>query len=271
VAGAYRWKGAVQFGPAIQFNVIAKSAVKPIEFRFNQHHAECGGRLAQSGMTCTACGETGIAKDQIVRGYGGVAGVDEEYIESLGQEANPLQVIESLVPLKDVDPRYFQKSYEVTPEKGSEAMYVLFLRTLESKGLVAVSTVVMGGRSFPTIFRPDNGVLAMEVLFWHEELVPSIEAVNAIADVKVSQRALQLGKQLADALTDEWHPEAKRNDYAEALQTYLDGFVNGAIPTPISKPKAKASRAAQSLEDALAASLAALPAKPKAAARKKAS
>jgi len=219
VAGSYRWKGAVQFGPAIQFNVIAKSAVKPIEFRFNQHHADCGGRMAQSGMTCTACGETNVQKDDIVRGYGGVAGIDEEYIEGLGSEANPLQVIEALVPLKDVDPRYFQKSYEVTPEKGSEAMYVLFMRTLESKGLVAVSTVVMSGKSFPTIIRPANGVLAMEVMFWHEELVPSIEAVNAIADVKVSQRALQLGKQLADALTEAWHPEAKKNEYAEALQT----------------------------------------------------
>jgi len=271
VAGSYRWKGAVQFGPAIQFNVIAKSAVKPIEFRFNQHHGECGGKLAQSGMTCTSCGETGIQKDQIVRGFGGVAGVDEEYIESLGQEANPLQVIESLVPLKDVDPRYFQKSYEVTPDKGSEAMYVLFLRTLEAKGLVAVSTVVMGGKSFPTVFRPHDGVLAMEVLFWHEELVPSIEAVNAIADVQVSSKALSLGKRLAEALTEEWQPAAKHNEYAEALQTYLDGFVNGAIPTPIASAKPKATRAAQSLEDALEASLAALPAKPKAVAKKKAS
>ena len=270
MAGAFRWKGAVQFGPAIQFNVIAKSAVKPIEFRFNQHHSECGGRLAQSGMTCTACGETGITKDDIVRGYGGVAGIDEDYIESLGEEANPLQIIEALVPLKDVDPRYFQKSYEVSPEKGSESMYVLFLRTLESKGLVATSTVVMSGKSFPTIFRPSNGVLAMEVLFWHEELIPSIEAVNAIAEVKVSQRALQLGKQLADALTEDWQPEAKRNEYAESLQTYLDGFVNGAIPTPIAKAKPKASTAAQSLEDALSASLAALPSK-KPTAKKKAS
>jgi len=265
MAGAFRWKGAVQFGPAIQFNVIAKSAVKPIEFRFNQHHAECGGRLAQSGMTCTACGETGIQKDDIVRGYGGVSGVDEDYITSLSQEANPLQVIEALVPLKDVDPRYFQKSYDVSPEKGSEAMYVLFLRTLEAKGLVAVSTVVMGGKSFPTVFRPHDGVLAMEVLFWHEELVPSIEAINAIADVKVSQKALSLGKQLADALTEDWAPEAKHNEFAVELQTYLDGFVNGAIPTPIAASKPKASRAAQSLEDALAASLAALPAKTKTA------
>lgn len=265
MAGAYRWKGAVQLGPAIQFNVIAKSAVKPAEFRFNQHHAECGGRLAQGGMTCTSCGETNIEKDQIVRGFGGVSGVDEEYIESLGQEANPLQVIDALVPLADVDPRYFQKSYDVTPDKGSEERYVLFLRILETLNLAATSSVVMGGKAFQTIFRPRAGVLAMEVLYWHEDLVPSIEAETAIDGIKIAPKLMGLAKQLAEGMAGTWHPELHRNEHAAALQEYLDGFVNGAIPTPIAKAKPRRSPAAQSLEDALTASLAALPAKPKAA------
>jgi DNA end-binding protein Ku len=260
VAGAFRWKGAVQFGPLIQFNVTAKSAVKAVEFRFNKHHAECGGRLAQGGMTCTACGQTDVQTDEIVRGYEGVSPVDEDYLEQMQREKSPVLELDGLVPQSQIDPRYFQKSYDVTPDKGSEKPYVLFLRLLEDLQRVAVGKVVMSGKEFIVVFRPHAGILAMEVLYWPEELVAGAEAEAAIEGVSISKKELALGRQLAEAMATDFDPTAYRNEFAIDMQTYLDGFVNGAQPTPITS-KPRVSRAAQSLEDALAASLAQLPEK----------
>jgi DNA end-binding protein Ku len=262
MSGAYTWKGAVQFGPAIQFNVAAKSAVKEQRFAFNKHHAECGGRLAQGGMTCLACGETNLEKDDIVRGYGGVAGVDEEYLESLEAEKRDILVLDGLVPVDQIDPRYFQKSYDVTPDVAGRETYVLFMQVLVALKRVAIGKVVMGGKEYIVCFRPHNGILAMELLYWPEELVPSIEAQTAIEDVKISAKILTLGKALGEQLSVDFNPAAYKNDFVEDMTEYLDGFVNGNVPTPIASRPKKAAKVS-SLEDALAASLTMLPDKPK--------
>lgn len=268
MAGAYSYKGDVEFGK-LRFPVVARSAVKPREFRFNKHHADCGGQLKMAGMYCPTCGETNIESDQIVRGFGGVAGVDEQYIEDLALEKTPLIELTRLIPMAQVDPRYFQKSYNVMPDKGGEQQYVLFLRVLQKMKLVAQGEVVMSGKLYPVIFRALAGSIAMEVLYWPEELVPAIEAETAIEGIEVAPKVIKLGEQLAEAMVDDFEPAELKNQYAEDLQEYLDGFVAGNQPTPIKKATRK-SLGRQSLEDALSASLEALPAKPKARAKKSA-
>ena len=270
MAGAYRWKGTIQFG-LLQFNVAAISAVKVTEFRFNKHHAACGGRLAQGGMVCTECGESNIEADDIVRGFGGVAGVDEAYLEDLAPEKDQVMPLERLVPFDQIDARLFQKSYNVTPDKGSEKQYVLFLKLLEDLGLVAMARVVMGGKEYPVVFRPRDTVLSMEVMHWPEDLIAPVEAFQAIDGVEISKKELALGRQLATAFIGDFQPDELKNELAVKLQTYLDGFVNGAQPPKITSSKPKKSPGAQSLEDALAASLAALPEKAAPARKRKAS
>jgi DNA end-binding protein Ku len=281
VAGAYRWKGTVQFA-GLTFNVLARSAVKEAKVGFNQHHAECGGRLRQGGMVCEGCGEVGITKEQIVRGYEGRPGIDEEYLASLEAEASQVCRLDKMVRADEIDPRYFQKSYNVVPEKGSERLYVLFLRELEDLGLYAVGTVVMGGKEYIAAFRPRVGAtgvstVAMELLYWPEELVEAAEAEDSIEEITITPKELGLGRKVAEKLTAPFAPKGYINQYAEDLHEYLARFVAGEAPAVITPRASVQSPASKSLEDALAASLAMLgddeeeqPKPKKAASRKKA-
>lgn len=255
MAGAARWKGSVKFGPLLQFPVIAASAVRPTEFRFNQHHGDCGGRVRQGQSVCEGCGEL-LDKDMIVRGYNGVPGVDEEYLDQLKAEKSALLELDGLVPASQIDPRYYQKSYDVQPDKGGEKAYVLFLRLLERSGRVAIGKVVMSEKEFIATIRPRDGVLSMEVMFWPEELLATGAAKAAIEGIEVSESELAMGDQLVKFLSKDFEPGAYRNEWAAQLAEYLEAFTAGA--TPAALPKPRMASPAMSLEDALAASLAAL-------------
>lgn len=255
MAGAARWKGSVKFGPLLQFPVIANSAVRETKFAFNQHHAECGGRVRQGKSVCEGCGEL-LEKDQIVRGYNGVPGVDEEYLDQLKAEKTALLELDGLVPAVQIDPRYYQKSYDVAPDKGGEKAYVLFLRLLERSGRVAIGKVVMSEKEFIVTVRPRDGVLSMEVMYWPEELLASGSAKAAIDGVEVSEAELAMGDQLVKFLSKDFDPSSYKNEWAAQMAEYLDSFTAGHQPAALPKPRP--SSPALSLEEALAQSLAAL-------------
>lgn len=250
------WKGQIVLGPLIHVPVVARSAVRETKIMFNLHHAGCGGR-ARSGLSiCDGCGRD-IGRDEIVRGFEGKAGVDDDYLKSLAREKTDRMELDGLVPADQIDPRYYAKSYTVTPQKGGEKGYVLLLRLLEKHSRVAVGKVVMGGKELIVTIRPRAGVLAMEVMYWPEELLADADARQAIDGVEVSRQELVMGDQLVRFLARDFEPEAYRNEYAEAVAAYLERFLADEEQPAIPAPKREEATSA-SLEDALAASIRAL-------------
>lgn len=268
MSGPYRWKGALQFG-AIQFNVIAKSAVKEGGVSFNRHHSGdpfCGGRLRQGPMICEIDGSE-VEKEDQVRGFNGVSPVDEDYLESLERERSASMKLDALVPAAQIDPRYFQKSYDLTPDRGSEQAYVLMREVLVAEDRYALGKIGAGGKEYIVAIRPRGHILVMEFLYWPEEIVPSVEAETALFGFEVPDALIQQGRKLAALLARDFAPDQYRNEYIGEVQAYLDQLVAGEAPAPIVAAPRK-SPGHQSLEDALAQSLAMLgpvdekPAKP---------
>jgi DNA end-binding protein Ku len=236
MSGPARWKGHLQFGQ-LRFEVVAKSAVREQRFSFNMHHLGCNGRLRQNGYVCESCGMLGIARDEVVKGYEGRAPLDLEYIESLEAERSTLINLDRLVPLSDVDPRLFQKSYDVTPAKGAEKPYLLVTKVLAKLGKAAVGKVVSGSE-YRCVFRPRNNVLAMELLYWEDEVLASVEAEEAIAGVKISPEEMKLGEQLALALSGGWQSDAYKDEFREQVAEYLQRFLaDEVLPGPVAAPK----------------------------------
>lgn len=258
MAGAASWSGSIRFGPVLQFPVKAKAAVKETKFAFNMHHAEstCLGRLAQNGYVCTGCGEV-VDRSQTVKGFDGIAPIDTDYLDSLAFEKNPVMELDGLVPASQIDPRYYQKSYDVAADKGGAKAYVLFLRLLEESQRVAIGKVVMGGKEFIVTLRPRDGILAMEVMYWPDELKSSADAKASIQDAEITEKELAMGRQLVKFLAKDFDPSAYKNVLAAQTAEYLESIKSGTVPTPITQ-KAAAKQPSGSLEDLLAASVAAL-------------
>jgi DNA end-binding protein Ku len=254
------WKGSARIGLA-QFPVRMRGAVKEQKFGFNQHHdpAECkagGGRARTGPSICDGCGSQ-LEKDQIVRGYAGVPGVDESYLESLEKEKSGVMEFDQLVPASQIDARMYAKSYDLIADKGGEKMYALMLVMLRDDDLVAIGKVVMGGKEQIVALRPREGVLAVELLYWPEEVDAAgtvSEARDAIAGIELSEKEIAMGKQLGAMLTGDVDWSQFRNEFAADMTAYLQAFVAGQAPAPIVERTSAASPMAD-LESMLAASL----------------
>lgn len=262
MAGASTWNGAIRFGPMLQFPVKAKAAVRPTTFAFNMHHGQegCFARLHQGAYVCDNGHD--VPREEVVKGFNGIAPIDEAYLDSLGYEKNPVMELDGWVPAEQIDPRYYQKSYDVIADKGGERAYVLFLKLLTEAKRVAIGKVVMGGKEYIVTIRPRDGILAMEVMYWPDEIKSNADAKASIASVEVSAAELKMGREMVKFLHKDFDPGAYQNLLALATADYLEAIQAGQAPVPIT-PKSSAVPMAGSLEDMLKASVAAMkPEKP---------
>src|SRR5881227_167237 len=112
------WKGSISFG-LVTIPVKLYSATEQRDVAFHQVHAEDGGRIRYKRI-CQVDGEE-VPYSEIAKGYelpGGemVVLTDEDFADLPLSTNRVIDVLE-FVPLEQVDPIYFEKSYYLEPEK----------------------------------------------------------------------------------------------------------------------------------------------------------
>jgi DNA end-binding protein Ku len=176
-------------------------------------------------------GEQEIAYQDVVKGYevdpGRYVLVDPDELAALAPEQTRTIDIEDFVDLADIDPVYFEKSYYVVPQRGGEKPYALLLRAMEDAGKVAIGRFVMRSREHLAAVRPMRGVLALETLFYADEVRAGEDVGASPPDREVSDRELKLAGQLIDFLAAEWQPERYRDTYRERVLELIEAKARG--------------------------------------------
>lgn len=255
----FQWKGSIQLGAFVSIPVRAKAAVSTEGISFEMLHdsPECAGN---AGFTqdwhCKGCGEK-ISRSDTRKGWKGTP-VDKEYLDSLKAEKSSVIELDGLVPAEQIDPRYYERSYDVTPEEGGEKAYVLLQKLLEQSGRVAIGKAVMRDTEQIVTIRPRDGILALETMYWPADLTRAGRdqaARERIKDIEVSDAELTLGKQLVKMLAKDFEPANYKNVYAERVLAYLKTVEDGTVAPPAPKPVAPSG--GMDLMKALEAALAA--------------
>jgi DNA end-binding protein Ku len=238
----FQWKGSIQLGAFIAIPVQAKAAVKTEDIAFQMLHdsPECaGGAGYTQDWHCKGCGEK-ISRSDTRKGWQGKP-VDKEYLDSLKAEKSSVIELDGLVPAEQIDPRYYETSYDITPAEGGEKAYVLLQKLLERSGRVAVGKAVMRDREQIVTIRPRDGILALETMYWPEDLTRAGRdqaARERIKDVEVSAAELALGDQLVTMLAKDFDPANYQNVYAQRVLDYLKTVEDGTVAPPAPKPVA---------------------------------
>src|SRR5437763_9675092 len=74
--------------------------------------------------------------------------VTDEELERLAPEQSRDIDLRRFVPLEDVSPLYFDRSYFLAPSEGSEKAYRLLAQTMEKQKLAGLATFVMRGKEY---------------------------------------------------------------------------------------------------------------------------
>lgn len=210
------WSGAISFG-LVNVPVKLYSATSPKTVRFNQLHAEDGGRLRQKRV-CSIDGEE-VPYDQIVKGYevspDRYVIVTQEELDALDPRATKTIDIEEFVDLSEIDPVYYDSAYHIAPATGGAKAYQLLLSAMEEAGKVAIGRFVLRSRQQLCALRPADGVLTLSTMLYGDEVnAPDrIDELEALGEVEANDREVAMARQLIDSLSAPFEPEKFRDDY----------------------------------------------------------
>jgi DNA end-binding protein Ku len=242
------WTGTLSFGlVAIPVRLIP--ATEPKDVRF--HLYDRGGRRvrlqrvveeppaggepaagdkdpseARSRKVAPAEAERPIAWDDLMRGHeteeGDLVLVAPEEIERIRPPRSRSIDIEDFVALDEIDPVHFDKTYVAVPQSPEATRpYVLLHRAMRLAGRVGIGRFVLRTKPHLVAVRPMQAVLAVETLFFGDEVRDLSGLAPGIQNTKVDDRGLELAVRLIQELTTEWDPAAYADVYREELLRVL--------------------------------------------------
>ena len=246
--------GTISFGlvsiPVKMFSAAGSGGVS-----FNQLHPKCGGRIRQQ-LICPQCNEV-VERTTLVKGYEFakdqyVQFTDEE-LKGLEGEASRMIDIEEFVPLVQVDPIFFEKTYYLGPDKGGEKAYRLLTDAMTKAGRVALAKFVMRGKENLVLIRAAQEGLMLHTMYFADE-VRDFGEVDKGEDAKVKPGELELAQQLLDQKsTDTFSPEKYSDEYRGRVMAAVELKVEGKEVTSLA-PQAQHAQVID-LMDALKQSL----------------
>jgi DNA end-binding protein Ku len=253
------WSGAISFG-LVNVPVKLYSAVSRKTVRFNQLNGKTGNRIQQKRVDP----ETGdeVAYDDIVKGFeltkDRYVVLTPEELDALDPERTRTIDIEDFVALEEIDPVYYDHPYWLVPDKGAAKAYGLLLEAMRDAGKVAIARVVLRSKEQLVAIRPAGHGLMMETMIFADEVVPpeEIEELPSEQELKVSDRELNMARQLIDSLTTDWDPEKFTDEYREKVLDLIERKAQGE--EIVVQPEAPKPARVPDLMAALEASLAAV-------------
>jgi len=259
--------GTISFGlVSIPIKLYTAAAAGGVSF--NMLHAKCGNRMKQQ-MFCPVCNEV-VDRAQTVKGYEFAkeqyVRLTDEEIKTLEGEASKVIDISEFVPLSQVDPIYFEKTYYLGPDKGGDKAYRLLADAMARTDRVALAKLVMRGKESLVLIRPAQNGLMLHTMYFADE-VRDFGEVDKGQGAKIREGELDLALRLIEELSHaEFKPEQYQDEYRQRVLDLVNTKVEGKEVTAVG-PQVQRAQVID-LMDALKESLAKRAAAPGATERK---
>jgi DNA end-binding protein Ku len=189
-------------------------------------------------------GEVEVAYEDLVRGFEvepeTYVFLETEEIERARPSPSRVIDLEQFVRLEEIDPVYFEKAYYVAPGPGAEKSYELLLRTLTETGRVGIGRFVLRTKPHLVALRPLDHVLALETLYFGDEVRDAASLVSGLGRSAVTEREVDISRQLVEALATEWDPSRFADEYRDELMRMIAERTPEWIEEPIGQPSADA-------------------------------
>lgn len=221
------WNGAISFG-LVTIPVKLYSATEEKDVAFRQVHAVDGGRI-HLRRVCSIDGEE-VPYAEIAKGYelpgGEMVVLSDEDLADLPLASSRMIEVLEFVPLEQVDPIYFARSYYLEPDGLATKAYLLLRDALERSGRVAVVKIALRRRESLATLRVREGVLVLEMMLWPDEVrKPEFEFLGEEAEPR--KQELEMANSLIEALAGDFDPAQYTDAYRDALQALIDAKIEG--------------------------------------------
>ena len=221
------WKGAISFG-LVTIPVKLYSATETKDVSFHQVRRSDGSRIKYKRVAAVDGEE--VSYGDIAKGFELSSGetvvlTDEDFKDLPLTTSRAIDVLQ-FVPLEQLDPIFFEKSYYLEPDKAGVKPYVLLRDALEQSGKVAVVKVALRNRESLAALRVRDGVFVLETMLWPDE-VRSPDFGFLEEDVEVRPQELAMAGSLIETLSGDFDASEYKDGYREALNAVIEAKVEG--------------------------------------------
>jgi DNA end-binding protein Ku len=234
------WKGSVSFG-LVSIGVKLYTATEEKDVSFHQVRRSDGARIRYKRVAESDGQE--VPYSEIAKGYQLPSGetvvlTDEDFADLPLPTSRVVDVVQ-FVPLDQIDPIYFAKSYYLEPEQNAVKPYVLLRDTLEDSGMAALVKVAIRNREQLATLRVRDGVIVLETMLWPDEIrKPDFGFLDS--DVQLRAPEKQMARSLVESMAGDFSPEDYSDNYREALQAVIEAKIEGreVVETEDEQPRA---------------------------------
>jgi DNA end-binding protein Ku len=224
------WNGSINFGLVnIPIGLAVAQQRKDVAFR--TLHRECGTPIKQKRFC--PFHERDVEAEELVKGWEFAKGqfvmVEDSDLESVALQRSQSVDILKFVSLEDVDPIYFDRTYYLAPAdaEAQRRPYVLLLRAMKDANVAAIGRFVLWGKENLCLIRPLGDSLALETLYFAEDIRPRAEIDEAVGETEVKDPELEMAQQLVANLVGDFDPAEFVNEYRGELRAMLEAKLAG--------------------------------------------
>jgi DNA end-binding protein Ku len=240
------WKGTLSFG-LVTIPVQLFSATENKTPSFNQLRESDHSRISYKRVA--KADDEEVAYDDIVKGYEYARDhyvvFTKEELDALRPASSRAIEIEQFVPLEQIDPIYFDRTYYLAPEPSGAKAYALLAEAMTDGGSVAVCRITLRDKEYLATLRllpgrpgaaaqeedgeePVGPMFVLETMHWPDE----IRAFD-LRDVDIEEmpeprdKEVQMAKQLIASLTEDFDPTQHHDTYRGRVQEAVEAKVEG--------------------------------------------
>jgi DNA end-binding protein Ku len=164
--------------------------------------------------------------------------IEDEELEAVAIESNHTIEIDKFVPRAQIDARYFDTPYYITPndQVGQDAFAVI-REAMRGKEMVGLGRVVLSKRERVVMLQPwEKGLMATTIRYPYE-LRETKDYFDDIPDVQLPAEMLKLAEHILESKAADFDPSEFVDHYEEAVVAMLKNKQAG-MPLPTERPSA---------------------------------
>ena len=221
------WKGSISFG-LVSIPVELHTAVRDHRPKFRMLHARDKSPVRYERV-CQREGKP-VAWEDLVKGYeyekGRFIVLTKEDLKTVALNKDKAIDIMDFVEAHQIDDRYFETPYYLTPDKGGQHAYALLREALRDSGRVGIAKIIIREAQHLAAVEVIENALVLTLLRYADELVDTAQ-LSFPAGEKPRKAELDMARMLIDNLASEWDPSNYTDEYRENLLRIIQGKMKG--------------------------------------------
>lgn len=221
------WKGSLAFG-LVNIPVELYPGVRDSRPRFRLLHAEDRSPV-KFERVCAREGRP-VAWEELVKGYeyekGRFVVLTKEDFRTAALEKSRTVDVRSFVKGEEIDDRFFETSYFLTPAKGGERAYALLREAIRQTGLVGIATIVFRDAQHLAALEIVKEAMVLTLMRYAGELIDVSEYKFPPAK-DLRKPEMQMAISLVESLADKWDPSQYTDEYRENLMKIIKAKLKG--------------------------------------------